>query len=104
MFDNAVIRPKHKETNKCFFVEEVVSEISPKNLLPNDKLRTFKSFYEIKHNQIITQDDQPLLRISIANKHHFMLVPVSTNAGNHEVNKSALTMVTRAYKICFCSA
>jgi hypothetical protein len=88
MFDDAVIHPKHKETTERFFVEEIVRRMSPKNLLPNDKSMTFKSFYKIRHKQSITQDDQPLLRISNANKHHFMFAPISLNTGNHKVRNS----------------
>ncbi len=97
MFDDAVIRPKHKETTECFFVEEIAHEMSPKT--NKSSQLTYKSFFEIKYGQSITQDDQPLLRISNANEHHFMFAPVSTDPGSHKVKNSTWTIVARAFEI-----
>jgi hypothetical protein len=85
MFEDAVIRPIHKETSDRFFVEEIVTDMSPKSSLPNDRSKTFKSFYKIKYNKNIVQEKQPLLRIGNANKHHFMFAPLSKNGPDLQV-------------------
>ena len=52
--------------------------MSPLTQFPNDASQTFKKFYKTKYNKVVQQDDQPLLRISNANKHHFLFAPVSS--------------------------
>ena len=84
-FVDAVIRPIHKETTDRFFVEEILTEMSPKSFLPSDRSRTFQSFYQIKYKKNILQVNQPLLRIGNANRHHFMFAPISKNGPEDQV-------------------
>ena len=54
--------------------------MSPLTLLPTDATQSFKKFYNVKYNKVVSQDHQPLLRISNANKHHFLFAPISSNS------------------------
>ena len=76
---DAVIVPKHRSNMGNFFVEEIVMEKTPKSLIPNHTSQTFLEHYKGQYGCQITNLDQPLLRISNADKHHFMFAPVTPN-------------------------
>ena len=55
----------------------LVLEKTPDSILPDHSSQTYAQHYQNKYRKILTNFTQPLLRISNADKKHFMLTPVS---------------------------
>jgi endoribonuclease Dicer len=81
-FVDAVVIPQHRRMEN-FIVEEVVQDRSPESLLPKHASETYQELYENNWGCQITDLEQPLLRISNADKHHFMFAPISNEATNN---------------------
>ena len=76
-YKDAVVIPQHRKMEN-FFVEEIVREKCPLSVLPNHASETYHDLYERNWRCKINDLNQPLLRISNADKKHFMYAQVST--------------------------
>ena len=65
-----------------FIVEEIVEDRSPRSLMTEDQ--TYATHYENQFGCKIFDLDQPLLRISNAEKHFFMYAPLHTESTKHK--------------------
>ena len=77
-YQEAVVIPQHRKM-ESFFVEDIVREKNPLSLLPKHESQTFQDLYEKSYKCQISDLKQPLLRISNADKKHFMYAQVSTS-------------------------
>ena len=59
-----------------FIVEEIVEDRSPRSIM--DGTQSYAQYYENQYGCKIIDLDQPLLRISNAERHHFMYAPSHT--------------------------
>ena len=57
-----------------FIVEEIVEDRSPRSIM-QDGTKSFAKHYETEYGCKVIDLDQPLQRISNAEKHHFMYAP-----------------------------
>ena len=62
-----------------FIVEEIIEERSPRSIM-QDGTQSFAQHYENQYGCKIIDLEQPLLRISNAEKHHFMYAPLHTES------------------------
>ena len=58
-----------------YFVEEIIYERTPNSNLPGDT-QTYAQHYQNQYNKNLSNFDQPMLRISNADKKHFMFFPI----------------------------
>ena len=65
----------------------LVLEKSPSSILPDHLSKTYAQYYQKEYGNILTNLTQPLLRISNADKKHFMLTPVSGKKLNANFEK-----------------
>ena len=79
-FQDAVVIPQHREMGN-FIVEEIVSEKNPESLMPKSG-QSFRTHYENQYKAKISDLNQPLLRISNADKKYFMFAPIGQDGGN----------------------
>ena len=61
---------------KHFFVEEIVEDRSPLSIM--DGTQSYAQYYQNQYGCKIIDLEQPLLRISNAERHHFMYSPLHT--------------------------
>ena len=71
--------PQHRQMEP-FIVEEIVEDRCPQSLMTDTQ--TYAQHYENQYFCKITDLKQPLLRISNAEKHHFMYAPLHTESGS----------------------
>ena len=84
---DAVVIPTHHDMGH-FIVEEIVLTRSPGSLMPNSKL-TFAQYYKDNYGCDIQDLAQPMLRISNADKRHFMLSPLGQNPMMQEASEKS---------------
>ena len=76
LYVNAVIIPQHRRQMGSYFVEEIIYERTPNSNLPGNDTQTYAQHYQNQYNQNLSNFDQPMLRISYADKKHFMFFPI----------------------------
>ena len=67
-----------------YFVEEIIYDRTPKSNLPGHDTQTYAQHYQNRWNQKLSNFDQPMLRISNADKKHFMFSPI--HSGENKFN------------------
>ena len=76
---DAVVLPQHRQMEP-FIVEEIVEDRCPQSLMTDTQ--TYAQHYENQYDCKIFDLEQPLLRISNAEKHYFMYAPLHTESGS----------------------
>ena len=72
---DAVVLPQHRQMEP-FIVEEIAEDRSPRSIM--DGTQCYAQYYKNQYGCKIIDLDQPLLRISNAERHHFMYAPLHT--------------------------
>ena len=89
--ENSQIQFENCMKTEHYFVEEVISFMKINSEIPG-KTSTFKAYFLEKYGKELQDKNQPLLRISSADKRSYMLAP--SNTKSKQKNKKDLYNTT----------